>query len=64
LKQFLEDGRIPLHNNASENALRPIAVGRKNYLFAGSDVGAERAAIAYTVLQTSCRRYLRHEEAI
>jgi transposase len=52
LKQFLEDGRLPLHNNASENALRPIAVGRKNYLFAGSDAGAERAAIAYTVLST------------
>lgn len=52
LKRFLEDGRLPLHNNASENALRAIAVGRKNYLFAGSDAGAERAAIAYTVLST------------
>lgn len=50
--RFLEDGRLPLENNASERALRAIAVGRKAYLFAGSDEGARRAAIAYTILGT------------
>lgn len=52
LRRFLEDGRVPLDNNASERRLREIAVGRKNYLFAGSDAGAERAVIAYTVIGT------------
>ncbi len=50
LKRFLEDGRLPLDNTASERALRQVAVGRNNYLFAGSDQGGERAAIAYTVI--------------
>jgi transposase len=52
LGRFLEDGRLPLENNLSERLLRPVAVGRKNYLFAGSDKGAERACIAYTLLGT------------
>jgi transposase len=52
LKRFLEDGRLPLDNTASERALRQVAVGRNNYLFAGSDQGGERAAIAYTVVGT------------
>lgn len=52
LRRFLDDGRIPIDNNASERALRGIAIGRKNYLFAGSDVGAERAAILYTIIGT------------
>jgi transposase len=52
LKRFLEDGRVPLDNTASERALRQVAVGRNNYLFAGSDQGGERAAIAYTVIGT------------
>jgi transposase len=54
LGRFLEDGRLELHNNACERALRRIAVGRNNWLFAGSDAGAERAAVIYTVLGT-CR---------
>jgi transposase len=54
LNRFLEDGRLPIHNNACERALRKIAVGRANWLFAGSDEGAERAAVIYTVLGT-CR---------
>ncbi|MBK7974390.1 MAG: transposase [Deltaproteobacteria bacterium] len=54
LLAFLEDGRVPMTNNAAERALRRIAVGRKNWLFAGSDAGAQRAAIAYSVLAT-CR---------
>jgi transposase len=54
LNRFLEDGRLAIHNNACERALRKIAVGRANWLFAGSDEGAERAAVIYTVLGT-CR---------
>jgi hypothetical protein len=54
LTRFLEDGRLEIHNNACERALRRIAVGRNNWLFAGSDAGAERAAVIYTVLGT-CR---------
>ena len=54
LTRFLEDGRLEIHNNACERALRRIAVGRNNWLFAGSDAGAERAAVIYTVIGT-CR---------
>jgi transposase len=54
LTRCLTDGRLEIHNNACERALRRIAVGRNNWLFAGSDAGAERAAVIYTVLGT-CR---------
>ena len=54
LTRFLEDGALEIDNNACERALRQVAVGRKNYLFAGSDEGARRAAIIYTVFGT-CR---------
>jgi transposase len=54
LTRFLEDGRLRLDNNACERSLRQIAVGRKNWLFAGSDEGAKRAAVIYTVFGT-CR---------
>jgi transposase len=47
---FSDDGRIELDNNAAERALRAVAVGRKNYLFAGSDAGGERAAAIYSLL--------------
>lgn len=40
-------------NNAAERAIRPLALGRKNYLFAGSDSGGRRAAILYTLIQTA-----------
>jgi len=43
--RFLDDGRICLTNNAAERALRGIALGRKSWLFAGSDRGGERAAV-------------------
>jgi transposase len=39
-------------NNAAERAIRPLALGRKNYLFAGSDAGGRRAAILYTLVET------------
>jgi transposase len=51
--RFLSDGRIYLTNNAAERALRGIAIGRKNWLFAGSDRGGERAAAMYTLIATA-----------
>jgi transposase len=51
--RFLGDGRICLSNNAAERALRGIALGRKAWLFAGSDRGGERAAVMFTLIQTA-----------
>jgi transposase len=51
--RFLDNGRICLTNNAAERALRGIALGRKSWLFAGSDRGGERAAIMLTLIQTA-----------
>jgi hypothetical protein len=51
--RFLDNGRICLTNNAAERALRGIALGRKSWLFAGSDRGGERAAVIYTLIQTA-----------
>ncbi|NRB61998.1 MAG: IS66 family transposase [Saprospiraceae bacterium] len=48
LLAYLDDGRIDIDNNLIENAIRPLALGRKNYLFAGSHQGAQRAAMVYT----------------
>lgn len=53
LSRFVTDGRLEADNNIAENAMRAIAVGRKNYLFAGSDAGGERAAAIYTIVQTA-----------
>jgi len=53
LMRFLDDGRLPIDNGIVERLHRRPAIGRRNYLFAGSHVGAERAAIAYAVL-SSC----------
>ncbi|SNB82280.1 Transposase IS66 family protein [Rhodoblastus acidophilus] len=49
---FLDDGRICLTNNAAERALRGIAVGRRNWIFAGSDAGGCRAAAVFTLIET------------
>ena len=51
--RFLEDGRICLSNNAAERALRGIALGRKSWLFAGSDRGGQRAAKMYSLIMTA-----------
>jgi hypothetical protein len=51
--RFTEDGRICLTNNAAERALRTLALGRKAWLFAGSDRGAERAAVMITLITTT-----------
>jgi len=50
LTRYLDDGQLEIDNNAAERALRVIALGRKNYLFAGSDAGGERAAKIYSLL--------------
>jgi transposase len=51
--RFLDEGRICLSNNAAERAIRPIAVGRRNWTFAGSDAGGRRAAAMYTLIETA-----------
>jgi hypothetical protein len=51
--RFLDDGRICLSNNAAERALRGIAIGRRAWLFAGSDRGGERAAAMFTLIETA-----------
>jgi transposase len=53
LVRFCDDGRIEIDNNAAERALRCVAIGRKNYLFAGSDRGGERAATFYSLIGTA-----------
>jgi len=53
LTRYLGDGRLEIDNNIAERALRAIAIGRKNWLFAGSDAGGETAAAFYTVIETA-----------
>ena len=66
LTRYCQDGRIEIDNNAAERAIRTIALGRKNYLFAGSDQGGERAAALYSLIGTARLNgldpmaYLRH----
>lgn len=55
LMNYLNDGSLEIDNNLAENAIRPIALGRKNYLFAGSERGAERAAMFYSFFGT-CKK--------
>src|SRR5947209_14429075 len=51
--RFLDDGRLCMSNNAAERELRAIAVGRRNWTFAGSDEGGRRAAAIYTLIATA-----------
>ena len=53
LLRYVNDGRIEIDNNAAEHSLRTVALGRKNYLFAGSDAGGERAAAIYSLIGTA-----------
>ena len=53
LIRFLDNGRLCMSNNAAERALRGIAVGRRNWTFAGSDEGGRRAAAIYTLIETA-----------
>jgi transposase len=52
LTHYIDDGRLEISNNAGENALRCVGIGRKNWLFAGSDSGGVRAATFYTIIRT------------
>ena len=52
LTRYIHDGRIEIDNNAAERSIRGIALGRKNYLFAGSDTGGMRAAAVYSLIET------------
>jgi hypothetical protein len=56
LVRFTEHGFLNIDNNAAERALRAVAIGRKNWLFAGSDQGGQTAAVLYTMTQT-CKRH-------
>jgi transposase len=53
LTRYCDDGRLEIDNNAAERALRAVTLGRKNYLFAGSDAGGERAAVIYSLIATA-----------
>src|SRR5262249_60796855 len=53
LTRYRDDGRLEIDNNTTERALRCVALGRKNWLFAGSDDGGERAAAIYTLIGTA-----------
>ena len=55
LQLFLEDGRLEIDNNLVENAIRPSALGKKNWLFIGDAAAGERSAIIYSIIE-SCRR--------
>ena len=55
LNTYLQDGRFPIDNNLAENAIRPIALGRKNWLFVGSENGGHTAAVLMTFTAT-CRK--------
>ena len=52
-RPYLDNGFLELDNNTAERAVRPVAVGRKNYLFIGSEAGGKSAAIAYTLIETA-----------
>jgi transposase len=66
LTRYCDDGRIEIDNNSAERAIRPVVLGRRNYLFAGSDAGGERAANIYSLIGTAMLNamdpylYLRH----
>ena len=53
LRPYLEHGFLEIDNNPAERPMRPIALGRKNYLFIGSATGGKAAAIAYTLIETA-----------
>jgi transposase len=53
LTRYLDDGQVPIDNNAAENAMRPLAIGRKNWLFVGSQQAGERAAVVLSLIESA-----------
>jgi transposase len=62
LSKYCEDGRLEIDNNLVENTIRPLALGRKNYLFAGSDQGAINLAICYSLVNTCLKNNIHPEK--
>lgn len=66
LTRYRDDGRIEIDNNSAEHSIRPLVLGRRNYLFAGSDAGGKRAACIYSLIGSALLNdrdpylYLRH----
>ena len=56
ISRYLEDGRLEIDNNPVENAIRPTAIGKKNWLFMGSETSGETSAILYTLIESTRRR--------
>src|SRR3546814_12110446 len=52
LSVYIDDGRVEIDNNIAERAMRPLGLGRKNWLFAGSDKGGDRIANIMTIIET------------
>jgi transposase len=50
LTRYLDDGNVPIDNNAAENSVRPLCIGRKNWLFVGSQQAGERAAVVMSLI--------------
>jgi len=59
---YLENPKVELSNNLVENCIRPVAIGRKNYLFKGSEVGAKRSAIIYSLVATAKKNNIEPRE--
>jgi transposase len=55
LTTFLDDGAVPIDNNDAENSIRPLAVGRRNWLFVGSQLAGERAAVLMSLIESAKR---------
>jgi transposase len=53
LTRYLDDGNVPIDNNAAENSVRPLAIGRKNWLFVGSQQAGERAAVVMSLIESA-----------
>ena len=62
LMVFAGDGLVPIDNNSAERAMRKVAVGRKNWLFAGNEAGGKRAAVIYSLIETCSRLGINPQE--
>ncbi|MEA4883291.1 MAG: transposase, partial [Clostridia bacterium] len=66
LEAFLQDGRLELSNNRAERSIRPVVIGRRNWLFANTPRGAKASAVIYSIIETAKENglnpfaYLRH----